>query len=60
LLIDDYKGYVVLETHYRKLSPLDEALLKMPKGSAFSYKGYEATEESLCKWMKILDRINRF
>jgi len=32
LLKDGYKGYVVLETHYRKLSPLDETLLKMPKG----------------------------
>jgi L-ribulose-5-phosphate 3-epimerase len=57
LLEDDYDGYVVLETHYRPKHDISEDLLALPKGSAFSYLGYEATEECLIKWKNILDQI---
>jgi len=48
-----YDGYYMLETHYRLTTQIDHALLEMPKGDAFSYMGYEATEESLQAWEKI-------
>lgn len=51
---DGYDGYVVLETHYRPKHAISEELLALPKGSAFSYMGYEATEECLVKWKKFL------
>lgn len=57
LLRDGYEGYVVLETHYRPKHAMDEKLMALPKGSAFSYLGYEATEECLIKWEKLLARL---
>ena len=57
LIQDGYKGYVALETHYRPAHLISKALLKMPKGSAFSHGGQEATEESLVLWDQLLDRI---
>ncbi|NLG38057.1 MAG: sugar phosphate isomerase/epimerase [Clostridiales bacterium] len=57
LMDDRYDGYVVLETHYRPRHALNEELLALPKGSAFSYMGYEATEESLIKWNRLLEEI---
>ncbi len=54
---DGYNGYVVLETHYRPKHEIDEKLMALPKGSAFSHMGYEATEESLINWDKILKEI---
>lgn len=59
LIEDRYEGYVVLETHYRPKHDLSEALLALPKGSAFSYLGYEASEDSLKRWQKIMDKIKR-
>ena len=57
-LIDSgYNGYVVLETHYRPKHDLSESLLALPKGSAFSYLGYEATEECLQKWNKLMTSL---
>jgi sugar phosphate isomerase/epimerase len=53
LLQDDYKGYVVLETHYRKIS-MSEKLMANPAGSSFSENGYEATEECLINLKQIL------
>ena len=47
LLDDGYQGYVVMETHYRKVRKLSEDILKRPGGSSFSADGYEPTEESL-------------
>ena len=44
---DKYEGYLVMETHYRLKHNLSEDLMTLPKGSAFSLGGYEATEESL-------------
>lgn len=57
LIKSGYNGYVVLETHYRPKHDIGEALLALPKGSAFSYLGYEATEECLIKWYKLLEKI---
>lgn len=57
LLKDGYSGYVVLETHYRPQHEMSEGLLALPKGSAFSYLGYEATEQCLINWKKMLDGI---
>ncbi len=57
LLTDDYKGYVVLETHYRPKHEISDSLMALPKGSAFSYLGYEATEESLQNWERLMSSI---
>jgi len=57
LIKSGYSGYVVLETHYRPKSAISEELLTLPKGSAFSYLGYDATEECLRKWEKLLESI---
>lgn len=57
LIKDTYNGYVVLETHYRLRQGLSEDLLALPKGSAFSYLGYEATEECLIKWGELLKQL---
>jgi sugar phosphate isomerase/epimerase len=54
---DGYDGFVVLETHYRPKHDIDEKLMALPKGSAFSYMGYEATEECLIKWQELLDNL---
>lgn len=47
LLKDNYDGYIVMETHYKKGGEISEDLLKNPKGSKFSQMGYESTEECL-------------
>jgi sugar phosphate isomerase/epimerase len=57
LIKDGYSGYVSLETHYRPAHKISEELLAMPKGAAFSFGGYEATDESLGLWKALLDRI---
>jgi L-ribulose-5-phosphate 3-epimerase len=57
LMRDRYEGWVVLETHYRPARPLDGRLLALPKGSAFSHLGYEATEECLANWDEIMRTI---
>ena len=57
LIKDGYTGYVSLETHYRPSHLISDELLALPKGSAFSHGGYEATEESLIAWKKLMDRI---
>jgi len=57
LIRDGYNGFVVLETHYRPKHDIDDKLMALPKGSAFSYLGYEATEECLIKWQKLLDSL---
>jgi sugar phosphate isomerase/epimerase len=57
LVADGYSGFISLETHYRPAHKLSEDLLAMPKGAAFSYGGYEATDESLGLWKALLDRI---
>jgi sugar phosphate isomerase/epimerase len=57
LITDKYDGFVVLETHYRPKHDLDDQLMALPKGSAFSYLGYEATEECLIKWDQLLNEL---
>lgn len=57
LIADKYDGFVVLETHYRPKHDISEELMALPKGYAFSYLGYEATEECLIKWDRLLKSI---
>lgn len=57
LIEDGYDGYIMLETHYRPKHDISEELMALPKGSAFSYMGYEATEECLIKWNRLLETI---
>jgi sugar phosphate isomerase/epimerase len=59
LLDTGYSGYVVLETHYRPKHAISEDLLALPKGSAFSYLGYEATEECLINWDKLMFEVRK-
>ena len=52
----DYQGAVILETHYKPNYIMDEALLKHPKGSMFSFMGDIASEECLVALKKIIDK----
>jgi sugar phosphate isomerase/epimerase len=55
-LVDDgYDGYVSLETHWRP-GALDEAVVRLPGGSAFSEKAAQATIYCLKKWDEIRAR----
>lgn len=55
LLQMDYQGAVVLETHYKPNNlKIDEALLKHPKGSMFSFMGDIASEECLIALKEII------
>ena len=54
LIRDGYSGGVMLETHYRKNSELDEEQLKRPGGNAFSDGAYEASEESIIALKEII------
>lgn len=47
LTVDGYRGYVTLETHYKKNASIDKELMLRPGGSAFSEGGYESTDECL-------------
>lgn len=47
LIQDDYKGFVTMETHYKKRGSIDRELMLKPCGSAFSEGGYESTDECL-------------
>lgn len=40
---DGYDGYATLETHWRVLERMDEALMTRPQGSSFSMGGEEAS-----------------
>lgn len=55
LRADGYDGYLSLETHYRLTGEIDEALMRLPGGSAFSEGALEASAES----MVALDRLIR-
>jgi len=57
IIADGYTGYVALETHYRPASLIPEDLLRLPKGSAFSEGGYEATEECLKNWQQLMEDL---
>lgn len=47
LLKDGYDGYLSLETHYRLTKEIDEALMRLPGGAAFSEGALEASTESM-------------
>ena len=57
LIADKYDGFVVLETHYRSKHDISEELMALPKGYVFSYLGYEATQECLIKWERLLKSL---
>ena len=63
LIMGGYSGAVMLETHYRKETQLDEEQLKRPGGNAFSDGAYEASEESIIALKEIikqaLEEVNR-
>lgn len=50
---DGYSGWVVLETHYRLHETIEQELLDMPKGSAFSAGGYKASKICLEKLVQL-------
>jgi sugar phosphate isomerase/epimerase len=56
LIKDNYTGCVTLETHWRKKKALPEEVAAMPKGSAFSLGGEEASRICLEKWEEILSK----
>jgi len=57
LVVDNYKGFLSLETHYRLNKKIPQHLLDRPKGYAFSCFGEEASIESLKSWNKIIRNI---
>jgi len=56
LIADGYEGWLSLETHYRKRGPISDKLLALPKGSAFSLGGEEASRECLTAWNGMMSR----
>lgn len=57
LIADGYSGYLSLETHYRKSTSISDALLQMPKGSAFSAFGYDSSAECLENIIELLHSL---
>lgn len=57
LKADGYKGYISLETHYRKGARISRDLMRQPGGAAFSVCGREASEECLEALQEILKRL---
>lgn len=51
-----YKGYVSLETHYRR-EPLSTELTRLPSGDDFSAGGWVASRECLDNWFEIAKRV---
>lgn len=51
-----YKGYVSLETHYRR-EPLTAEMARIPQGEDFSAGGWVASRECLDKWFEIAERV---
>ncbi|MEG0693379.1 MAG: sugar phosphate isomerase/epimerase family protein [Oscillospiraceae bacterium] len=59
LLDEEYQGYVVMETHYRKASVLSKEILERPGGSAFSADGYEPTVECLQSFQEMMNGLKK-
>ncbi|MDQ0338565.1 sugar phosphate isomerase/epimerase [Caldalkalibacillus uzonensis] len=57
LQADRYKGYLVVETHYRLKSKLTEEQLKRPSGNSFSEGGYEASTECVQSLDQLLAEV---
>lgn len=51
---DGYDGYMCLETHYRHSGALDERLMNLPGGSAFSSGAESASAESMAAFIELL------
>jgi len=56
LLLDDYKGYVSLETHWRVKGKLDRALEIAPGGEAFSSMGELSSDICMKKLKEIIQK----
>lgn len=56
---DGYKGYISLETHYRKGTEISEELMRQPGGAAFSACGREASEECLEALQEMLQMLDQ-
>lgn len=54
LIRSNYNGYIILETHYKPDMQIDDELLKLPKGEAFSYLGDIASEECIINLKNII------
>ena len=54
LVMEGYKGYLSLETHWRPKRRLDRRLEQMPGGEAFSSLGEEASDVSIRGLKKII------
>ena len=55
---DGYKGWLSLETHYRKDTQLTDEQMLFPQGSAFSAGGIEAMMESTASLKAMLDQLH--
>lgn len=57
LLEDGYRGWVVLEPHFRLEGTIDEELLKRPGGAAFSEGGYAPSRIAMENLLGILQKV---
>ena len=57
LLRDGYRGWVVLEPHFRLEGTIDEELLKRPGGAAFSEGGYLPSRIAMASLLDILQKV---
>lgn len=57
LSMEEYRGYLSLETHWRPERKLDERLEQMPGGEAFSSLGEEASDISVRGLKKIIAEV---
>jgi L-ribulose-5-phosphate 3-epimerase len=58
LIEDEYRGYLIVETHYRLNSKLTEEQLQSPAGQSFSAGGLEASEECMENLHMLLKSID--
>lgn len=59
LITDEYKGYIVLEPHYRPKSKFTHEELALPGGLEFSEQGYQGTVECLIAWKELMRKVGR-
>ena len=59
LIADGYRGYVMLETHYRKNVELTEEQLQRPGGYDFSNGAYDASYESMTALLEIIKQAGK-
>lgn len=52
-----YDGFMSLETHYRLTKEIDDALMRLPGGYAFSDGALEASEESMAALLSLYKEV---